>query len=84
MNSSDSSSDTSNIPKIIGIVGSSAPKLFIRFAPLFIRIRKQAKKGGEIFHKELLDQGIDSDTAERLTAIYMEGSDFMSFFRFFK
>ena len=84
MNSIDSSTDKSDIPKIIGIIGSSAPKLFFRFAPLLIKIKKQAKKGGEIFHTELLKQGIDPQTAEKLTTVYMEGCDLMSFFRFFQ
>jgi hypothetical protein len=84
MNSKSTNKEKPNIPKLIGIIGSSAPKLFFRFAPLMIRFKKQAKKGGEIFHKELLDQGIDPNTAEKLTAVYMQGSDISGFFKIFQ
>ena len=84
MNLKSDTKEKPNIPKLVGIIGSSAPKLFFRFAPLLIKFKKQAKKGGEIFHKELLNQGIDSETAEKLTKIYMEASDLASLFKFFQ
>jgi hypothetical protein len=84
MKSNINANDKPDIPKIIGIVGSSTPKLFFRFAPLLFKFKKQAKKGREIFYKELLFQGFDSKTAERLTEIYLEESDLFGILRVFQ
>jgi hypothetical protein len=76
--------DRPDIPQLIAILGASAPKLIIRFAPLLFRFKQQAKKGAHIFHTELLKQGIAEETAERLTAQYLESSDLLQLFRFFQ
>ena len=56
--------------------------MIIRFAPLLFRFKQQAKKGAHIFHQELLRQGIDEETAERLTVQYLESSDLLRLFKF--
>lgn len=76
--------DRPDIPQLMAILGASAPKLIIRFAPLLFRFKQQAKKGARIFHNELLKQGIDEETAEQLTAQYLEGSDLLRLFKFFQ
>jgi uncharacterized protein YajQ (UPF0234 family) len=66
--------------KMFGVMISSMPSLMFRMAGMFLRFRKEAQKGGKIFKKELIKQGIDKDTAEELTKIYIESSKLSSFF----
>lgn len=84
MTSNTTKSDRSDILKIMGIVGSSAPKLFFRFVPLILKFKKQAKKGGEIFYQELIHQGLDEETAHKLTSVYLEASDVFQLFKIFQ
>jgi len=35
----------------------------------------EAKRGGDIFQKELINRGLDKTTAARITEIYLEGSN---------
>ena len=64
-----------NPVKIIGVLIPLLPSLILRFAGEFIRFKSRAQKAGRIFQDELLQQGLDKTTAERLTAFYLEGSD---------
>lgn len=64
-----------NPVKFLGMLIPLIPSLFLRFGGEFIRFKSRAHKAGRIFHDELLQQGLDKTTAERLTASYMEGSD---------
>ena len=66
---------TRNPVKIVGILIPLIPSLLLRFAGEFIRFKSRAQKAGRIFQDELLRQGLDRTTAERLTAFYLEGSD---------
>jgi len=66
---------TRNPIKILGILIPLLPSLILRFAGEFIRFKSKAQKAGRIFQDELLRQGLDKTTAERLTAFYLEGSD---------
>jgi len=52
------------------------PSLIIRSGGAYLRLKKQAKKGGKVFKKELIKQGIDKKTAEDLAEIYMNSSHF--------
>ena len=61
--------------RFFGILLPSLPGLVIRFGGLFLRFKRDAKKAGKVFRKELINQGIDKETATELTEIYMEGSD---------
>jgi hypothetical protein len=61
--------------KILGILIPLLPSLILRFAGEFIRFKSRAQKAGRIFQDELLRQGLDKTTAERLTSFYLEGSD---------
>jgi hypothetical protein len=64
-----------NPVKILGILIPLLPSLILRFAGESIRLKSRAQKAGRIFQKELLRQGLNKTTAERLTAFYLEGSD---------
>lgn len=64
-----------NPVKSLGILIPLLPSLILRFAGEFIRFKSRAQKAGRIFQDELLRQGLDKTTAERLTAFYLEGSD---------
>ena len=61
--------------RAFGILLPSLPGLIFRFGGLFLRFKRDAKKAGKVFRTELINQGIDKQTATELTEIYMEGSD---------
>lgn len=60
--------------KLFGMILPSLPGLTIRLGGTFLRFKRDAKKAGKIFRKELEKQGIDKKTAEELTGKYLEGS----------
>ena len=62
--------------KWFGMFISILPSLLIKSGGAFLRFKRQAKKGGKIFQKELINQGIDKKTAVELTNNYLEGSEF--------
>lgn len=61
--------------RFFGALLPSLPSLMIRFGGTFLRFKRDAKKAGKIFRKELMNQGLDKQTATDLTEIYMQGSD---------
>jgi hypothetical protein len=61
--------------KIVGIFILKLPSFIFRFGGEFIRFRSRANRAGRIFQEELVRQGLDKTTAERLTEFYLEGSD---------
>jgi hypothetical protein len=65
--------------KLFGILLPSLPSLMIRFGGTFLRFKRNAKKAGKVFKKELINQGLDKQVASELTDIYMEGSDLSKF-----
>jgi hypothetical protein len=67
--------------KFLGIMLPSMPKLLIRFGGLFLRFKRDAKKAGRVFQKQLIKKGIDKKTAKILTDKYLEGSDLSSYMR---
>jgi hypothetical protein len=60
--------------KWFGMIISVTPSLLIRSGGAFLRFKRQAKKGGKVFKKELINQGFDKKTASELTGIYLDGS----------
>jgi len=60
--------------KMFGMMLPRLPGLVFRLGGTFIKIKGQANKAGRIFKKELVNQGLDKQTAEELTRIYMENS----------
>jgi len=69
--------------KYFGFLLPSLPRLILRCTGTFLRFKRDAKKAGKAFKKELINQGIDKETATELTDIYMEGSDLFKVFKNF-
>ena len=59
--------------KMFGIFFPKLPSLTIRLGATFLRFKKNAQRAEKAFKKELLNQGIDKQTASELTKKYMEG-----------
>lgn len=68
-----------NPMKIFGALLPYLPVLLVRFSGVFLRFRRQAKKSGRIFQRELRHQGIDKETAAALTEVYLEGSHLLKY-----
>ena len=68
--------------QLFGTFISRFPSLAFKFFSLFLRFKKDAKKGSRIFQEELINQGIDKTTATALTDAYLESSDIMSYIHF--
>jgi hypothetical protein len=67
-----------------GIFLSSAPSLIFRLGCWFLNFKRKAKKGGRVFQKELIKQGIDKPTAEVLTEIYLKPSELRQYMTFLR
>ena len=61
--------------KFIGIMLPVLPSLMFRLTGTFLRFKRDAKKAGKVFRKELIKQGFDKKTANDLTEKYLEGSN---------
>lgn len=61
--------------KLFGMILLSLPSLLFKSGGAFLRFKREAKKGGQIFQRELVKQGIDKSTADELTEVYMGGSN---------
>jgi hypothetical protein len=61
--------------KFIGIMLPVLPSLMFRLTRTFLRFKRDAKKAGKVFRKELIKQGFDKKTANDLTEKYLEGSN---------
>ncbi|KAA0002383.1 MAG: hypothetical protein FE048_03905 [Thermoplasmata archaeon] len=61
--------------RVFGMVLSSLPSLMFRLGKTFLKFKREAKKGGHIFQKELIAQGLDTEKAAELTEIYLESSN---------
>lgn len=70
-----------DLPKIIALLLRMFPSLMIRLFGVFLRFKRDAKKGGHIYYNELLNQGLHSDVAQRLTDVYLEGSNIRRLFQ---
>lgn len=70
--------------KIFGFILPALPKLTIRFGAVFLRFKRNAKKGGRVFKKELIDQGIDEETATALTQVYLRSSNIRQYMTYLR
>jgi len=57
--------------RVLGALLPYLPSLMLRLGGSFLRLKRDAKKAGRTFQKELLRQGIDEGTAAELTEIYL-------------
>ena len=60
--------------KIFGMMIPAMPSLMFRLTGTLLRFKSSANKAGKVFKKELIEQGIDKETADELTEIYMQAS----------
>ena len=60
--------------KVIGRILPSLPFITLKFLRFFLVYKRQAKKAGKIFKKELRKQGLNKTAAEELTDIYLSSS----------
>lgn len=60
--------------KIFGMILPKMPSLMFRLTGTLLRFKSDANRAGKVFKKELIQQGIDKETADELTEIYMKGS----------
>jgi len=60
--------------KLFGMIIPSMPSLMFRLTGTLLRFKSDANKAGKVFKKELIQQGIDKETATELTERYMESS----------
>ncbi len=65
--------------KILGMIIPMIPSFIFRFSAEYLRFRSGAQRGGRLFKNKLIDNGIDSITAEQLTEIYLDGSNFLKY-----
>jgi len=61
--------------KFFGMMLPAMPSLMFRLTGTFLRFKRDAKKAGKVFKKELLKQGFDKKTASELTEKYLESSN---------
>jgi hypothetical protein len=59
--------------RFLGMMLPAMPSLLFRLTGTFLRFKRDAKKAGKIFRKELIRQGFDKKTATELTETYLEG-----------
>ena len=71
--------ERTNIVKIFGLMLPSIPSLLSRIGGTFLRFKRDAKKAGRVFHRELRAQGLDKKMAGELTSIYLEGSNLVKY-----
>mgnify|MGYP006275376471 CR=1 FL=1 len=53
------------------------PIIILKSGTAWISFKRRANKGSKTFHKELLKQGIDKQTAKLLTKQYIDGSNLL-------
>ena len=63
-----------NPMKLLGMMIPLIPSLMFRLTGTLIQFKSRANKAGKVFKNELIKQGIDRETADELTLIYMESS----------
>ena len=70
--------------RVLGALLPYLPSLMLRLGGSFLRLKRDAKKAGRTFQKELLRQGIDEGTAAGLTEIYLEPSSIKQYMGLFR
>ena len=61
--------------ELLGAIIPFLSRLFLKSGWAFLRFKMEAKRGGDMFQKELINQGLDKNTATRITEIYLYGSN---------
>ena len=66
-----------NPARLLGVILPFLPSLFLKSGWAFLLFKMEVKKGGQTFHRELMDQGFDKLTADKLTEIYLKGGNLL-------
>ena len=61
--------------QLVARIMANLPIILLKSGTAWLSFKRQAKKGNKIFHKELLSQGIDEETAKLFTQQYIDGSN---------
>lgn len=61
--------------RVLGMTLPVLPGLLVRLAGTFLRFKRRASRASKIFERELHRQGLDPETAGRLTREYLEGGN---------
>jgi len=75
MNSTSEETRNDDPIKWFGMAIAYLPSLLIKSGASFLRFKRQAKKAGKVFRKELIDQGMDKKMAAELTQEYVQASE---------
>jgi len=70
--------------RLFGMVLPSLTPLMFKLGGVYLKFKRDAKKGGHVFQKELIKQGLDTTTAAELTEIYLEGSNLNQYLQLFR
>jgi hypothetical protein len=70
--------------RFFGMFLPSLPPLMVKLGGVFLRFKREAKKGGRTFQKELVNLGLDKTTAAQLTEIYLESSNISNYISLFR
>ena len=60
--------------KFLGRILPKTIPLAFKLGGQYVKFRWESRKGGKIFEKELIKQGMDKETAKELTQIYIDGA----------
>jgi hypothetical protein len=84
MTNANTTKETDNEFHLLGKIMPYLPALLFRLGGTFLRFKREAKKAGSLFYKELIRHGLDETTASDLTKQYLDGSNLKHYLRFFQ
>ena len=61
--------------QIMARIMTLLPYIILKSGTAWLSFKIQAKKGNKIFFKELINQGVDRETAKQFTQQYIDGSN---------
>jgi len=73
--------EKSEVLEFTSIIIPLIPKILIKYSKIYLRFKTRANAAGKIFKNELLEQGVDRATADKLTELYMKSSKIQNFFK---
>ena len=73
-----------DLPKLVGSLTLSLPRLLFRFGLEAFRLKHRAYKAARIYRRELAKHGLNDTMVERLTQSYLETSDPFKLLRAFR
>ena len=60
---------------------SHLPGMMLKLMSYYLGFKTAAKRGAEVFLEELVAQGVDKNTAEKLTNIYLDNARLLKHFK---